>query len=96
MYSFLLAIIEKRRFCTYVETDVAEFLHLSGRNFKISVVYKMPGIRDFTSLVFNKLTHTALFFVSKQEDKHQQTGDLSFVPICFCFWNKHPSYSMVN
>ena len=48
MYSFLLALIEKRRFCTYVETDVAEFLHLSGRNFKISVVYKMPGIRDFT------------------------------------------------
>ena len=47
MYSFLLALIEKKK-VLYVETDVAEFLRLSGRNFKISVMYKMPGIRDFT------------------------------------------------
>lgn len=39
--------------------------------------------------------HVALFFVSKQEDKHQQTGDLSFVLIRF-LWNENPSYAVVN
>ena len=52
----------------------------------------MPGIRDFTQLVVNKLTNIAfkLFFVSKQEDKHQQRGDLSFVQIRFFFGTKIP------
>ena len=84
----------KRWFCTSKQTFLSFFAFLA-EFLKSPLCTRCMQGSEISLNWYLTSKHVALFFVSKQEDKHQQTGDLSFILIRF-LWNENPSYAVLN